>query len=102
MLAVNSYAEKVNSYSGGRFGGEIAEGERSSPVSPARHAWVCCRGGELRGLLLRGEMGGFPPPSSLTSPYSLCAMQHGNKDGGINRQRKELCWLLLAIIVLVS
>lgn len=49
MLAVNSYAEKVNSYVGGDLGGGIAEGEGSSPVSPARHAWVCCRGGELRG-----------------------------------------------------
>nr|DAH52820.1 MAG TPA: protein of unknown function (DUF5345) [Caudoviricetes sp.] len=47
-------------------------------------------------------MGGFPPPSSLTSPYSLFAMQHGSKDKSDYRQRKELCWLLLAIIVLVS
>lgn len=33
MLAVNSYAEKVNSYSGGYLGGEIAEG-RGLPPSP--------------------------------------------------------------------
>lgn len=88
MLAVNSYAEKVNSYSGEIWGEKLPRGRGLPPVSPARHAWICCRGGELRGLLLRGEMGGFPPPSSLTSPYSLCAMQRGNKDGGINRQRK--------------
>lgn len=46
---------------GGEIGGEIAEGEEGSPVSPPRCAWVCCRGGDFGGLLLRGEMGGFTP-----------------------------------------
>lgn len=58
---------------GGEFGGEICQGEKGSPASPPHHAWVCCRGGDFRGLLLRGEMGALPPP---IIPHVAYAIQH--------------------------
>lgn len=55
----------------------------------------------LRDYPLTRNGGRCPSPFLLERIIQLCTT-HGSGDKSDYRQRKELCWLLLAIIVLVS